>query len=170
MNEGYLGNGVNHSINYFHDSNAHQRSQTKWVVAQFTGGIHHDTSLGWFHQMSRWFQRLIVSKFPSIWWSMLVCSQSILIVVYKCLTILKSMWCFHNQILFDDEYISECYPITIASRNPGWLCLVAKPYFTLGNTLLHKICSDKIMEKLEKLRTGHRGAIKKHVRQTVGRQ
>jgi len=76
---------------------------------------------------------------------------------YKCLTILKSMRCFHNQILFDDEYISKCYPITIASRNRGWLCLVAKPYFALGNALLHKIRCDKIMEKLS---TGNRGAIK----------
>ena len=57
---------------------------------------------------------------------------------HKSHTILKSMQCFHNHILSDDEYICECYPIAIVLQNCGWMCLVSKPYFALGQTLLQK--------------------------------
>jgi len=68
---------------------------------------------------------------------------------YKCLTLMKSMRCFHNDIVFDPEYVTKCYPVLIAARNCGWLCLVAKPYFTLGKHLLSKIHSDKTLEKMQ---------------------
>jgi len=67
---------------------------------------------------------------------------------YKCLTLVKSMRCFHNDIIFDEEYIKECYPISITSQNRGWLCLVAKPFFALGSTLLHKIGNARTIKKL----------------------
>jgi len=47
---------------------------------------------------------------------------------YKCLTILKSMCCPHNDSIFDDDYICHCYPIEIALQNHGYLCLVAKAF------------------------------------------
>jgi len=58
---------------------------------------------------------------------------------YKSHTILRNMRCFHNHILSDDEYICECYPIAIALQNHGWMRLVSKPYFALGQTLLQQI-------------------------------
>jgi len=67
---------------------------------------------------------------------------------YKCLTLMRSMRCFHNDIMFDPEYVAECYPLSVAARNRGWLCLVAKPYFSLGKQLLSKIRSDKTFQKL----------------------
>jgi len=76
---------------------------------------------------------------------------------YKCLSLLRSMQCFHNDIMFDAEYVVECYPLSIAAHNCGWLCLVATPYFNLGKQLLSKICSDKT---LQKLMNGDHDAIK----------
>jgi len=61
----------------------------------------------------------------------------------KCLTVVRSMRCFHNKILFDDEYVQQYYPVGIASHNRGWLCLVAKPFFCVGEDLLFKIHSYK---------------------------
>jgi len=75
----------------------------------------------------------------------------------KCLSLLRSMRYFHNYIMFDGEYVVECYPLSIAACNRGWLCLVAKPYFNLGKQLLSKICSDKT---LQKLMNGDHDAIK----------
>jgi len=67
---------------------------------------------------------------------------------YKCLSLLRSMRCFHNDVMFDAEYVAECYPLSVTARNRGWLCLVAKPYFDLGKQLLSKIRSDKTLQKL----------------------
>jgi len=67
------------------------------------------------------------------------------------------MRCFHNDIIFDDEYIRDCYPITIASHNRGRLCPVAKSYFAVGINLLQKIHEIDLSEKLKK---GDRDAIK----------
>jgi len=53
---------------------------------------------------------------------------------YKCLTVVRSMRCFHNEILFDEDYVRQYYPISIASQNRGWLCLVAKPFFVWANS------------------------------------
>ncbi len=35
---------------------------------------------------------------------------------YKCLTLVKSLRCFHNDVLFDPEYVAECYPLSVAAR------------------------------------------------------
>jgi len=63
---------------------------------------------------------------------------------YMFLTVVKSMHCFHNEILFDQEYVTDYYPVSIAAQNHRYLCLVAKPFFALGKQLLCKICTKNI--------------------------
>jgi len=50
---------------------------------------------------------------------------------YECLTIVQSMRCFHNDVIFDDQYIRDCYPIAIAAQNRGRLC--RKTIFCIGH-------------------------------------
>jgi len=75
----------------------------------------------------------------------------------RCLTVVRSMRCFHNAILFDDEYVRKYYPVGIASHNHGWLCLVAKPFFCVGEDLLYKIHTNEMMQKL---RNGDRHTLR----------
>jgi len=75
---------------------------------------------------------------------------------YKCLTFVKSMHCFHNDILFDNKYIRNCYPISVASHICGWLYLVVKPYFSFGLELLFQIC---LIDMAEKMKGGDCNAV-----------